>query len=214
MLNNQEAQELGMAISTLVKERGLGAISKKDYELLVFHHLSNAVDLKSYGNYDLANTLKVTESRIKSLRLESSIRHAPANHIAVLGQIVERILTEINKPEFDGVEVSITLENPVEKREFEHAVKSAKHSVEYGINREILKIKLLALFEIIFANVQSPEERFKEVIKSNIKTKSRQKVILNETLPLREKINLLGQDISKNSGAVALLTAAAGMLCI
>lgn len=52
--------------------------------------------------------------------------------------------------------MSITLENPIDRREFEHAVKAAKHSVEYGINREILKIDALALFEIILQMLSMP----------------------------------------------------------
>jgi len=148
MLTDQEAAELGRAIGTLIEERGLGAISKKDYELLVFHHISSSVALRSDGNYLLANKLKVTETKIKTLRLEASIRHKPANHKAVLGNIVQRMIDEMHKPDFSGGVVSITLENPIDRREFEYAVKVAKHSVEYGINREILKIDALALFEI------------------------------------------------------------------
>lgn len=122
MLTEQEATELGCAIDSLIAERGLGAISKKDYELLVFHYLSNSNALRSDGNYTLANKLKVTETRIKSLRLESSIRHSPANHKAVLGRIVQRIIDEMHKPDFSGGVVSITLENPIDRREFEYAV--------------------------------------------------------------------------------------------
>jgi len=43
MLTDQEATELGRAIDALIAERGLGAISKKDYELLVFHHMSRSL---------------------------------------------------------------------------------------------------------------------------------------------------------------------------
>ncbi|MEI2679099.1 MAG: hypothetical protein V9G29_15345 [Burkholderiaceae bacterium] len=193
-------------------DRGLGAIAKKDYELLVFHHVTSSVAFRPYGNYDLANELKVTETKIKSLRLEASIRHSPANHKAVLGQIVQRFISELSKPDFMGSEVSITLENPIDRREFEHAVKRAQHNVEYGINREILKIAPLALFEVILANVQDAETRFKEVVQSCIKTKNRQQDILSKSLTLRQKLNKLGEEVSANGGAVAMLTAAAGLL--
>ena len=143
MLTDQEATELGKALGTLVQERGLGALSKKDYELLVFHHVSTSAALRTDWNYALANKLKVTETKIKALRLEASIRHKQANHKAVLGAIVQRIIDEMNKPDFAGGVVSITLENPIDRREFEYAVKVAKHSVEYGINREILKFLCL-----------------------------------------------------------------------
>lgn len=212
MLTDHEATELGRAIDALIAERGLGAISKKDYELLVFHHLSSSDSLQSDGNYFLANKLRVTETKIKSLRLESSIRHKPANHKAVLGGIVQRIIDEMHKPDFSGGMVSITLENPIDRREFEHAVKVAKHSVEYGINREILKIDALALFEIILANVEHAETRFKEIVQAHIKTRAKQQEVLDQTLTLRQKINKLGQEVTSNEGAVSLLSAAAGLL--
>jgi hypothetical protein len=212
MLTDQEAKSLGISLSGLIQERGLGAISKKDYELLIFHHLSEAAALRSDGNYVLANKLKVTETKIKALRLEASIRHKPANHKAVLGVIVQRILDEMSKPDFSGGVVSIALENPVDRREFEYAVKLAKHSVEYGINREILKIDALALFEIIFANVESPEARFKEVVQAHIQTKARQQEVLDKSLTFRQRVNKLGQEIASNEGAVAMLSAGAGLL--
>lgn len=158
MLTDRESLELGRAINALVEERGIGALSKKDYDLLVFHHLSASAAMRSDWNYVLANKLRVTESRIKSLRLEAAIRHRLPDHKAVLRIIAQRVLDEMTKPEVSGETVSITLENPVERREFEYAVKLAKHSVEYGINREILRISALALFEIILANVDRPEE--------------------------------------------------------
>jgi hypothetical protein len=212
MLTDQEAEELGKSISALVWERGLGALSKKDYELLVFHHISTSVALKSDWNYVLANKLKVTETRIKALRLEASIRHKPANHKTVLGEIVHRILDEMNKPEFAGNMVSIALENPIDRREFEYAVKVAKYSVEYGINREILKIDTFALFEVIFANVESAEARFREIVQAHIRTKSRQQEILNSSLTFRQRVNKLGQDITSNDGAVAMLSLGASLL--
>jgi hypothetical protein len=212
MLTDHEATELGKALSAVIQERGLGALSKKDYELLVFQHISSSTALRGLWNYDLANQLKVTESRIKSLRLEASIRHKPANHKAVLGSIVQRFVDEINKPGFSGGTAAITLENPIDRREFEYAVKLAKHSVEYGINREILKIDTIALFELILANVDNPETRFKEIVQTNIKEKARQQEILDKALTFRQKINKLGEQVSMNGGAVALLSTAAGLL--
>ncbi len=212
MLNESEAMALGKALSLLVEQRGLGALGKKDYELLVFHHLISSTAMKGDWNYAMANKLKLTESRVKTLRLESSIRHQPANHKAVLGVIVQRVVDAISKPDFADGLVSITLENPVERREFEYAVKLARHSVEYGINREILRISALALFEIILANVERPEQRFKEIVQTHIKAKIEQARILDQALSFRQKLNKLGEQVTSNEGAVALLTAAAGFL--
>lgn len=212
MLSDEQAKNLGHAIVAVVKERGIGAISKKDYELLVFHHLDSSTEIKGKWNYEVANVLKITESRVKSLRLEASIRHKQANHKAVLGQIVLKIIDEINKPEFSGGNVFLTLENPIERREFEYAVKLAKHSIEYGINREILKISPLTLFDVVLSNIDRHEERFAEIVQACIADTERQQEVLNNTLTFRQKINKLGEELSEKSGLVSLLGSASGML--
>jgi len=212
MLTDVEALELGKALAQLVQERGLGTLSKKDYELLLFHHLTSSASMRSDWNYALANKLRVTESRIKSMRLESSIRHRPANHKAVLVAIVQRVIDAMSLPEFSGDIISLTLENPVERREFEYAVKLAKHTVDYGLNREILRISALALFEVILANVEQAETRFQEIVQANIAMQSRQAEILDKSLTFRQKINKLGEQVSNSGGAVALLTGAVGLL--
>lgn len=82
MLTDQEAKELGKSISSLVQERGLGALSKKDYELLVFHHISTATAHKSDWNYVLANKLKVRNRRQRRSGVECllwvGLRHSRA----------------------------------------------------------------------------------------------------------------------------------------
>ncbi len=214
MLTNTQATELGNALVDLIKERGLGALSKKDYELLIFHHLSQSNDLKDAWNYEIANKLKITETRVKALKLESSIRHKQANHKAVLANIVLKIIDAINKPEFSGGIVSITLENPIDRREFEYAVKLAKHSIEYGINREILKISPLALFDIVLSNIDKHEERFKEIVQTHIADEQRRSEILNKALTFRQKVNKLGEELNDKSSLVSLLDSAAGMLIL
>lgn len=212
MLTDEEATSLGNALSEMIRERGLGALSKKDYELLVFHHLSHSKALKHDWNYVLANRLKITDAKVKALRLESSIRHKQTNHKAVLGEIVQKIIDEMNKPEFSGGLVSITLENPIERREFEYAIKLAKHSIEYGINREILRITPLALFDIIISNVDDPDKRFGEIVQSCISNKERQMEVLGKSLSFRQKVNKLGEVINDKSGLISMLTIAGGLL--
>lgn len=212
MLTEQEAKALGSAIGQIVADRGLGALSKKDYELLVFHHIAKSQELRSSRNYVLANSLKITETKVKAMRLEASIRHSPPNHKAVLGSIVQRILDEVTKPEFSGDRVSISLEDPVDRRELEYAAKLAQHSVEYGRNREILEITPLALFEIIIANVENPDVRIKELVQARIKAKARQQELLDKSLTARQRINKIGSEIANNGGAVALVKVAAGLL--
>ena len=181
MLTKREAIQLGEAINSLVTDRGLGAISKKDYELLVFHHLSTAAGLAGKGNYTMANHFKITETKVKSLRLESSLRHQPADHELVLKRIAERVLDQAKSLDAGTGKVVITLEDPVERRELEHAVKQAKHIVGYQLNRENLEITLSALFEVLVLNVKNVDEALKSIIRKEVEDDQIRKELLSQT---------------------------------
>jgi hypothetical protein len=212
MLTQAEAKLLGIALAKLVEERGLGAIGKKDYEVLLFHHLENSTGLQSKSNYELSNRLKITEARVKTLRLEASLRYQPSNHKAILGRIVQRLIDDVQRPEFKGGSVWLTLENPVERRELEHAAKVAKHSLEYGRNRELIEISPLALFDIIIMNVDSPESHLKDIVRRHIQAQDDQRKILDATLTIRERVNKLGEALNEKAEIISLLTSGLGLL--
>lgn len=204
MLTEKEATTLGMAIATLVAERGLGAISKKDYELLVFHHLSNARSHVDRDNYSLANHFKVTETKVKSLRLEASLRHQPANHKAVLKRVAQRVLDQARATDFKDGNIVITLENPVEKREFEYAAKQVNHRVDYGLNRENLEISLSALFEVVLSNLERPDESLREMIQKGIQDQKQQKALLASSKTLRQRTEELVKSATTKSALISI----------
>lgn len=212
MLLDIESKNLGKAIADLVADRGLGAIAKKDYELLVFHYISSACSQQKDDNYTLSNKLKITGARVKTLRLEAALRHDPPDHAKTLKTIINRIVTQIKGSQSEGENLVISLENPIEKREFEHALRRVHHAVEYGINRDLLKISPLALFDVILANIDDPETKFKEVVQKVISNKNEQNDILSKALTFRQKVNKLGEKITNNAGAVALLSTGVGLL--
>jgi len=176
MLSDIESKNLGKAIADLVADRGLGAIAKKDYELLVFHYISSARSQQKDDNYTLSNKLKITGARVKTLRLEAAPRHDPPDHAKTLKTIINRIVTQIKGSQGEGKNLVISLENPIEKREFEHALRRVHHAVEYGINRDLLKISPLALFDVILAKIDDPETKFKEVVQKIISDKNAQTI--------------------------------------
>jgi predicted lactoylglutathione lyase len=68
------------------------------------------------------------------------------------------------------------------------------------------------LFEVVLANADNAEARFKDIVQACVKTKDKQQEILHKTLTFRQKINKFGAEVSANGGAVQMLTAAAGLL--
>ncbi|GLX76981.1 hypothetical protein tinsulaeT_03210 [Thalassotalea insulae] len=212
MLTDEQYQQFGQQFVERFLAHGFGAMTKAEIEILVFHLLSASAELKGKSNYHLANQLKITESKVKSLRLNAALKYKPANHKAVLATIVTRITEEMAKPEFDGGQVTITVENPVEQRELEHAIKSVGRNIEYGFNRELLKISPMALFELVVANLEHPEREFKRIIQATIGEKNKQQAIINDSLTFRQQLNKLGGEVSEKASLIGLLSAAGGAL--
>lgn len=212
MLTDAQKQKFGNDFVERYLSHGFGSMTKSEIDILVFHLISEAEEIKDESNYKVANKLQITESKVKSLRLNSSLKYKPANHRAVLGNIVTRIIDEMQKPEFESGQVTITLENPVDQREFEHAVKLAHRNIEYGINRELLKVKPIALFEIVMANLENAEQEITNIIQVHISDNDKQAEILSSALTLRQKINKLGEEVTGKSGLIGLLASAGGAL--
>lgn len=191
---------------------GFGSMTKAEVDILVFHLLSDSEKIKDKSNYHVANLLQIAESKVKSLRLSAALKYEQANHKEVLLKIVSRITSEMENPEFVSGQIRITIENPVEKRELEHAIKSVGRNIEHGLNKEILHISPIALFELVVSNLENPEKEFENIIQAQIKDKDKQNKIINNALTFRQKLNKVGEEISDKSGLIGLLGAAGGAL--
>jgi hypothetical protein len=204
-----------MFVETFLKyylANGFGAMPKKEIDILLFHLLSESEQIKGKNNYEIANFLKITESRIKTLRLESALKYQPSDHSLVLGKIFKELIAELNKPDFNGNYLSVAFEDPVEKREFEHAVKKCGYHVEYGINKELLKITPLSLLSVIVANIEDGEKKFIRIVKNHITDKAKQDKVLDKALSIRQKINKVGEEISDKSGLFSFIASIGSML--
>ena len=212
MLSDDQNKEFGKKFVERFLAHGFGAMTKAEIDTLVFHLLSESSEIYDKTNYHVANKLQITESKVKALRLNSALKYKQANHKAVLADIVTRITEEMGKPEFEGGQVTITIENPVEQRELEHAVKSIGRNIEYGLNKELLKITPIALFELVVSNLESPEQDFESIIQAQIEGQDKQNAIINNALTFRQKLNKVGEEISDKASLIGLLGAAAGAL--
>lgn len=212
MLSDSQKLYFGEKFIERYLANGFGSMTKSEIDILVFHLLSESDQIKDTSNYDVANTLRITESKVKSLRLNAALKYQQANPKAVLSKIVKRITDEMSKPEFQGGSVTITIENPVEKRELEHAIKESGRNIEYGFNRELLKISPISLFELVLTHLENPEDEFKKIIQTHVQDKSKQNAIINKSLTLRQKIAKVGEEINDKASLIGLIGAAGGVL--
>lgn len=212
MLNDEQNKAFGEKFVERFLAHGFGTMTKSEIDILVFHLISESTEIKGESNYQVANKLRVTESKVKSLKLNSALRYNQANHKAVIANIVTRITEEMQKPEFESGIVTITVENPIEQRELEHAIKTVGRNIEYGLNRELLKISPIALFELVVSNLENAENEFTTIVQAHILDQTKQNAIINNTLTLRQKINKVGEEINDKASLIGLLTAAGAAL--
>lgn len=212
MLTEDQQRTFGKTFVERFLSHGFGAMTKSEIDILVFHLLSESDEIKGKPNYHVANKLQITESKVKSLRLNAALRYKQANHKAVLANIVTRITEAMNKPDFEGGQVTITIENPVEQRELEHAVKSVGRNIDYGFNKELLKITPISLFELVVSNLENPEQEFETIIQAQIHDQNQQNAIINNALTFRQKLNKVGEEINDKASLIGLLGAAGGAL--
>lgn len=212
MLTEEQYKEFGEKFVDRFLAHGFGAMTKSEIDILVYHLLSESSEIKDKSNYYVANRLQITESKVKSMKLNAALKYKQANHKAVLANIVSRVTKEMAKPEFESGKVTITLENPVEQRELEHAIKSVGRNIEYGLNKELLKISPIALFELIVSNLEHPEQEFKSIIQTKIADQTTQNKIIDKALTFRQKLNKVGEEVSEKASLMSLLGAACSAL--
>jgi hypothetical protein len=212
MLTGNQYKEFGEIFVARFLAHGFGAMTKAEIDILVYHLLSDSSEIKDKSNYHVANKLQIAESKVKSMRLNAALKYKQANHKAVLANIVTRVTDVMAKPEFESGKVTITIENPVEQRELEHAIKSVGRNIEYGLNKELLKISPIALFELVVSNLENPEQEFENIIQAQITDQDTQNNIINNALTFRQKLNKVGEEISEKASLISLLGAAGGAL--
>lgn len=155
----------GQKIAELYLEQGFQSLPKRDLDLLFFIllEIDGAIG-KGDNSYDVARKLRITEERVKSLRKyayarwRTLIEETPQE---ALKRIISRILTVENikagavhaseKKREDGF-LSVMIEHPDDRAEFEHAIKALGAIPVYERNTEVIDVRFDTLIEIAEKN--------------------------------------------------------------
>ena len=167
-LSDDEKIQFSEEFLNLFLALGFGSMPKREIEILIFHLLYHKTKIfVNQSNYDIANELKISESKIKSFKAEASLKYQQMEHQEALQEIA-KLFFEFNntKTAFDGDIIQFALEDPVLKREFEHAVKELGYFVDYSFNREIVKVKARIFLEIFIQNFGQAETKYQEILKA------------------------------------------------
>jgi hypothetical protein len=208
-VTHDEKEKLAADLVSLYLESGFGSPSKREVDLLLFHHITQARENKGKSNYELATFLKIPESRVKTFRLNSALKHQTINTKAILGNIILRVSKGQQYTTVENGKIEISLEDPVEKRELENFLKSKGHYAEYTFNAEVLRIAPVRLFELIVENMDKPEDQFNELVRQCINDEAASQRILEGAPTLKQKFARLRTETMNASTLVALIGVAA-----
>ncbi|MCZ6133375.1 hypothetical protein O6B42_05695 [Campylobacter ureolyticus] len=198
-LNKVEKEKIGGQFLDFYLNSGFGVLNKTDIEISLFYFLKKN-KFKDSLNYEISNFLKIPESRVKRLDLNSTLRFENVDrekHIKILKNIFIKFLEKSSSLK-ENQKIVLILEKDIEKRELEFELKSRFYTTaEYGLNGEILKvepIKFLKLMVEIFSNDKNIDikDYCKKIIKKQLQDEADIEKIIFESMPLREKtLNLL-----------------------
>lgn len=145
-----------------------GSMSKSETEILIFHLLSKHFEISS--NYEISNLLKISETKVKNLTLNAHLRYPRQSG----DEIVRETLVDIAK-KFSAIydeqngEVKIHIQSSVQKREMINAINKLGSFADYGLNNEILKIRINTLFSLFEKFLD--KEKFKDTVQIYLKDK-------------------------------------------
>jgi hypothetical protein len=207
-VTSEEQGKFAAAVLKLYTESGFSSPSKREVDLLVFHHITQASENKKKTNYELAAILKLPESRIKTFRLTSALKYQNINSKAILGRIILRLSESEQFSSIENNKIEISLEDPIEKRELENFLKSSGHHAEYTFNAEVLRIAPIRLFELIVENMEKGEDQFKLLVQKCIDDDAMSKRIMGDAQSLKQRFARLRKEIMNPSMLASLLHSA------
>ncbi|MBL8102323.1 MAG: hypothetical protein JNM02_07325 [Anaerolineales bacterium] len=126
---------------------GMGAMPKREVDILVMGLLEKYAELDRQNNYDLSILLQMTESQVKSLRYVAKLKYPPKE-----GKYIEtQFLIVLAKSQFDidKGKIVFIMENSFVRHAVQGRLKAKGMFADSSFNSEIVKIDHEALGNLI-----------------------------------------------------------------
>lgn len=120
--------------------RGFGSLSKREVDVLVMHLLMKYADLDGMSNFDLSLAFKLSETKVKNLKYESSLKHSKNSASSIEHDFLS--LLDKAKLKVIGKEtwISLAIEDNFLKSAIKAKVKENGSFTDSSFNSEIVKI--------------------------------------------------------------------------
>jgi hypothetical protein len=188
-IDEKTKSEIGKNLIDYLLEHSFGSRTKKDIDLYLFNLIKTKTELNSLSIFDIANFLKIPDTKVKNLILESGLRFPIKDssfRIKILKKIADSILVHYSKKmDFDGKNIKFMLEDPIHRREFENALKEEGHYADTSFNKEIVVVRLTSLIDVFKKHFNEFDVDLENRIKADKKFEEKE---LGKTLNFSEKI--------------------------
>jgi hypothetical protein len=178
---------------------GFNAMSKNDfydYVLYLFNKYDSDHFLDSASNYDNAMLLKVSETKIKSSKLNITLKHKTEEEKDGTLKSYFWQISGIKIHDKDNC-FEFVLDDLSVKMAFEHELKQTLGTTfEYSINNERVKIEKTDFFQFLTAYTQKDESFFIKQLTSKLKNEQALKTLKNTSLTFIIKITKIAKEIS------------------
>ena len=153
--------DFGAKILERYLAEGWGSLSKRDLDLLFFILLEQDGGLPhTASNYDIARTLRLTESKVAALRRDATARWRNLTHDdpkLILRPLIESCLEETRLEQTikyatertiaDGF-IAVMVEHPDDRAELEHAIIEERGIPVYERNRKVILLHYITLVNL------------------------------------------------------------------
>ena len=183
---------------------GFGNLPKKEIDILVFGLLNRYGYLKGKNNYEIARELQIDESRLRRLLLDASLRTDKNSNFQDSIKALYKELGKSIKPEIDADHKTVVMliTNPMQKRDFIHAVKLLGYSYDANLNPERIELPIHVFAAVFWQYNEDVQKQFAKLMTETLKTQTTREQAAFEAQPVLAKV----EKILSVAGPVAIKT--------
>ena len=201
IVKGSNAEKFTSELWQKITDTGFNNLSKNDiydYILYLYNNFSNVPFLDVNSNYENALILKVTENKLKSTRLNISLKFQTMEErrktiYSLFKNIANGVISIEDKTDY----FEFVIENPVTRMELENILKiTVGNTLEYGRNRERVRLEKYHMFFILKEIAKCSDTKMADIIKSELTTRELKAKIKSSASSLLEKIGGVMKDIT------------------
>lgn len=151
--------------------RGFGSMNKNDYEVLIFHILSEPdvskeISIYNLSTYEISKKLQIPESKVKRLQYESELRYPPENE-----DLKAELMTLLKRVNYqkDGKTIRFVIKKKILRQYLADELAKTNRFFDTSFNSEIVVISVTDLYHIYETLYQDDAKELLIEVKNRVK---------------------------------------------